>query len=94
MGSVVLGSGSLSASQNSAFFERRLYIANQTGGGSGNSIGTQVISTGSNIVDDFRGGTLSTLSIDWTQNVWIMLSGFVNNSADTLETNGIKAYKY
>ena len=70
---------------------RRLAIV--TSNGSGN--GTQVLSTSFNGRDDmgtynYTGG-FSTLSINWTSNVYLIVSGLVANSAESLTCQWIKA---
>ncbi len=70
---------------------RRLAIV--TADGSGN--GTQVVSTSFNGRDDMGSynytGGFSTLSINWTSDVYLIVSGFVANSAESLTCQWIKA---
>lgn len=70
---------------------RRLSIVNS--GGSGD--GTQVLNTGFSARDDigvanYTGG-FSTLSINWTSDVYLIVSGLVANSAESLTCQWIKA---
>lgn len=93
-GAIQIGTRTLTAANNIILLERRLYIANETGGGAGNSIGTQVISTATNLTDDFRAGLTSTLTIDWTQDIWLIASGFIAVAPDVITCYGLKAFKY
>jgi len=94
-GAIQVGARTLSITQSISLFERRLFIANDTGGGSGNSIGTQVISSTLNVADDFRVGNIySSLAIDWTQDIWLMVSGNITTVGDAITCYGLKAFKY
>lgn len=93
-GAIQVGTRTIGTTQNISLFERRLYIANQTGGGAGNSIGTQVIGSAANLADDFRNGTTTDLAIDWTQDIWLLSSGFIISVPDVITCYGLKAYKY
>jgi hypothetical protein len=78
-------------STRAAQLYRRLSIV--TASGSGN--GTQVLSTSFNGRDDigtynYTGG-FSTLSINWTSDVYLIVSGFVANTAESLTCQWIKA---
>ena len=78
-------------STRAAQLYRRLSIV--TASGSGN--GTQVLSTSFNGRDDngtynYTGG-FSTLSINWASDVYLIVSGLVANSAESLTCQWIKA---
>ena len=83
-------------SQGQSFFylSRRLYITNNTGGGSGNNVGTQLISTVTGFVDDYRSSTTSNIAVDWTRDVYFIVAGDVDNAADTITSYGLKVCKY
>ena len=76
-------------------FIRRLYIANETGGGSGNSVGTNIFTTTASTSDNdyVVSSSAPPLPIDWSQDIWIIQSGRVTNSADTISTTLFKVYK-
>ena len=79
------------ASTRAAQNYRRLAIV--TADGSGN--GTQVVSTSFNGRDDMGSynytGGFSTLSINWTSDIYLIVSGLVANSAESLTCQWIKA---
>jgi hypothetical protein len=70
-----------------------LYITNNTGGGSGNNVGTQLISI-NNFVDDYRTSTTSDIAVDWTSDIYFIMAGVVANAADTITSYGLKVFKY
>lgn len=71
------------ASTNPIFFIRRASIDTADGTGDG----TQIHTTTENIYQDYiRTGSFipSTLSIDWTIDSWLIISGYVNSSLDSI----------
>jgi hypothetical protein len=71
-----------------------LYITNNTGGGSGNNVGTQLILTSGNFIDDYRTSTTSDIAVDWTSDIYFIMAGGVANAADTITSYGLKVFKY
>lgn len=92
-GAILVGTRTMTTSDNFCYLSRKLFIANATGGGTGNSAGTQVISSGSNL-DDYQSGTKTSLVIDWTIDQYLILAGFVTNSGDFINANSLTVYKF
>lgn len=93
-GAIQVGFRTIITAQNIFYLNRRLYITNNTGGGSGNNVGTQLITTGTNLVDDYRTSTTSNIAVDWTSDVYFIVAGAVANAADTITSYGLKVFKY
>jgi hypothetical protein len=93
-GAIQVGIRTIVTTQSFFYLSRRLYITNNTGGGSGNSVGTQLISTGLNLVDDYRTSTTSDIAVDWTSDIYFITAGVVSNAADTIISYGLKVFKY
>jgi hypothetical protein len=93
-GAIQVGTRVIIAAQSFFYLSRRLYIANNTGGGSGNNVGTQLISTGLNFVDDYRSSATSQIAVDWTSDIYFIVAGSVVNAADTITSYGLKVFKY
>ena len=92
VGATLIGTfTNIGAATRAAQNYRRLSIV--TANGSGN--GTQVVSTAFNGRDDIGSynytGGFSTLSINWTSDVYLIVSGFVANTAESLTCQWIKA---
>ena len=92
-GAIQVGFRSISTTQSFFYLSRRLYITNNTGGGSGNNVGTQLISI-NNFVDDYRTSTTSDIAVDWTSDIYFIMAGVVANAADTITSYGLKVFKY
>lgn len=93
-GAIQVGNRIIIPAQSFFYLSRRLYIANNTGGGSGNNVGTQLITTGANLVDDYRSSTTINIAVDWTSDVYFIVAGGVANAADTITSYGLKVFKY
>jgi hypothetical protein len=93
-GAIQIGNTQLTATEGYFLFNRKLFIADASGGGSGNSIGTQVIFSTTNYESDHQAGTRSNLPINWTSDVYILCTGDVSNPSDTIESYGFKIYTY
>lgn len=92
-GAIQVGTRTMTTSDNFCYLSRKLFIANATGGGTGNSVGTQVISSVSNL-DDYQSGIRTNLAIDWTIDQYLILAGFVTNSGDFINANSLTVYKF
>jgi hypothetical protein len=92
-GAIQVGLRSITTAQSFFYLSRRLYITNNTGGGSGNNVGTQLISI-NNFVDDYRTSTTSDIAVDWTSDIYFIMAGVVANAADTITSYGLKVFKY
>ena len=93
-GAVQVATRVITITQGFFYLSRKMFIANQTGGGSGNSVGTQLLSSTLNLTDDYQSGSLSSLSIDWTKNITFIAAGFVNDPSDAVNFYSLKVFKY
>ena len=93
-GAIQIGNTQLQNTDGYFLFNRKLFIANGGGGGTGNSIGTQVIFNTTNYVSDHQAGTRTNLSINWTSDVYIICAGSVDSASDSIESYGFKIYIY
>ena len=93
-GAITVATNGLGVTGGYNLLTRKLFIANNTGGGTGNSIGTQVISSTVSYDSDHIGGGKTNLAIDWRSDVYIISAGLVANASDSIENYGIKLYTY
>jgi len=93
-GAIQVGLRSITTAQSFFYLSRRLYITNNTGGGSGNNVGTQLIITSSGFIDDYRTSLTSDIAVDWTSDIYFITAGGVANAADIITSYGLKVFKY
>ena len=91
---VQVGTYRSSVNDGVVYLNRRMLIKNASGGGTGNSVGTQTISSTSDLISDYSASTTSNLVLDWTKEVWFIAAGKVANVADTALFSGFKVFKY
>jgi len=73
---------------------RRLYIRTADGTGSGFTLGTEVITAGSGIFNDYRSEAVSNLALDWTSVSCIFSTVQLNNSTDRVTQYYLKIWEW
>ena len=67
-GAIQLSTITLPASNQAIYQSRRLYIRTADGSGTGFNIGTELISPGISVVNDYQSGIVGNVALNWTIN--------------------------
>ena len=93
-GAIQLAVRSVGATQLFDLITRRLSVRTANGGGSGISLGTEVLNVGDNPFNEFRSTTASNVAIDWTSTSYLMCSAQLFNATDSITNHHFKVWNY
>jgi hypothetical protein len=93
-GAIQLSLRSIGSTNQFATQNRRLYIRTADGTGSGFTLGTEVITAGSGIYNDYRSEAVSNLALDWTSVSCIFSTVQLGNSTDRVTQYYLKIWEW
>ena len=73
---------------------RHLYIKNSSGGGSGIELGTEVHDPNTALYSEMRSAVGSNLAINWSNDVYVFVSGQLSSSRDRINHLYLKIWEY